>query len=335
MKAMIIEAFGGADVLHWGELPMPEANAGEVLVRVDHASVNPADWKTREGMLSKYIDYGFPFVLGFDLAGTVEAVGPGVTALQPGDRVFGTSLQGQGENGSYAEYCRANAAMLARVPDTVTLAEAAGLPTAGTTAYGGLVDVGALKAGQAVLINGGAGGVGSIGIQIARALGARVATTCSAGNGDYVMGLGADLAIDYRAGDVVAAVREWAPDGVDLVLDAVGLGSLLEQATALVKPGGSYVEIETLISEASDAQRQGAAAKDVRIVSNMIAIQRLHEHLAGLARLVGEGQVKPPRTEIVPLGDVAEAHRRVEAGHVRGKIVLAVRAVDEGANHGE
>ena len=324
MRAMTIDGFGGPEVLHWSDLPKPEAGPGEVLVRVAYAGVNPADWKTRRGMLSKYIDYHFPFVLGFDLAGTVETVGPGVTDLKPGDKVFGTSRQGQGVNGSYAEYTIAYAAMLARLPDGVSLAEAAAMPTAGTTAYGGMVDAGALRPGQTVLINGGAGGVGSIAIQIAKALGARVAATCSAANIDYVKGLGADTAIDYRADDVAAAVRRWAPDGVDLVLDAVGLDTLLPQATAVVKPGGSFVEIETLISAASEAQTADAAAKGVRIVSNMIAIARLAEHLAGLARLMSEGKVRMPALEVMPLAEAAQAHARVEQGHVRGKIVLEI-----------
>lgn len=324
MRAMVIDGFGGPDQLQWGEVPKPVPGPGEVLVKIAYAAVNPADWKTREGMLSKYIDYRFPFVLGFDLAGTVEAIGPGVSQWRPGDRVFGTSRQGQGLNGSYAEFAIASATLLATIPDTISDAEAAGLPTAGTTAFGGMVDVGAARAGQSVLVNGGAGGVGSIAIQIAVAQGAKVAATCGPGNIDYVMSLGADLAIDYRNGSVVQAIRKWAPDGVDLVLDAVGQNSLLPQAIDLVKPGGSFVEIETLISEASPAEKAAAADKGVRIVSNMIAIERLPQHLAGLAELVAAGKVRPPATVEMPLAEVAEAHRLVQAGHVRGKIALKV-----------
>lgn len=324
MRAMVMEHFGEPEVLHWGDLPKPVAGPGEVLVRVHYAGVNPADWKTREGLLAKYISYTFPFVLGFDLAGVVEAIGPGVTSLEVGDRVFGTSRQGEGINGSYAEYCLAYATMVVKVPASIGLAQAAGLATAGTTAYGGLLDVGALEAGQTVLVNGGAGGVGSLAIQIARARGARVAATCSAGNADYVRGLGAELAIDYGSAIVAHEAKIWATDGVDLVLDAVGLGSLLDQANTVVKPGGTYVEIETLISEASDVQREDAARGGIRLVSNMIAINRLPQHLKGLAELVAAGTVAPPPTEVMPLSEVADAHRRVKEGHVRGKIVLAV-----------
>lgn len=324
MRAIVMEGFGGAEVLQPADLPKPQPGPGEVLIEIAYAGINPADWKAREGKLSRYFEYQFPFVLGFDLAGTVATLGPGTEGLAVGDRVFGMSKQGQGERGAYAEYCRAWPAMLARIPDGISPAEAAGLPVPGVTAYGGLVDAGELKAGQAVLINGGAGGVGSLAVQIAKTLGARVAATCSARNADYVRGLGAEKVIDYTSEDVVAAVRDWTPDGVDLVLDAVGLDTLLPRATDLVKPGGSFVEIETLISQASEAEVAAAAAKGVRIVSNMIAVMRQPEHLAGLARLVAEGSVRPAPTEVVPLAEVAEAHRRIEGGHVRGKIVLQV-----------
>lgn len=320
MFAMVIDGFGGADRLRPADLPIPEPGPGEVRVAVAAASVNPADWKTREGLLSRYITYAFPFVLGFDLAGTVDALGDGVTQFAVGDRVFGTSRQGQGQNGSCAEYTLAHAAMLQPIPAGLSYAQVAILPTAGTTALGGLIDVGGLRAGQSVLIHGGAGGVGSIAIQIAKAQGARVLTTCSAHNAEYVRGLGADIAIDYRACDVTAACGE----GVDLVLDAVGQGTLLPRAIDVVKPGGRYVEIETLISAASADEVARAAVAGVRIVSNMIAIDRLPDQLRRLGEMAANGTVIPPLTDSLPLRDVAEAHRRIEAGHVRGKIALIV-----------
>jgi len=324
MNALVIDGFGGPEVLHMAVIDRPVPGPGEVLVEVAYASVNPADWKTREGMLSRYIDYQFPFVLGFDLAGRVAAVGPGVEGLAVGDPVFGTSQQGQGKNGSYAEYTTAYEALLQRLPDGVSMAEAACLPTAGMTAYGGLVDVGALKSGQTVLVNGGAGGVGSIAIQIARAMGARIATTCRADNADYVRSLGADIAIDYRQEDVPAATAGWSPGGVDLVLDAVGLDSLLPRAAEIVRPGGRYVEIETLISQASPEQVADARERGFSIHLNMEAIERLPQHLAGLRDLVASGDVRMPPADIVPLEGVGEAHRRVKDGHVRGKIAIAI-----------
>lgn len=325
MRAMVIDGFGTAEVLVPRQIPTPEPGEGEVLVRIACAGVNPADWKTREGRLAEFIEYHFPFVLGFDLAGVVAEVGPGVADWNVGDRVFGMSNQKDGRDGTYAECCVAATDMLARLPQGWNYAQAAALPVPGTTAFGGMVDAGGLKPGQTVLINGGAGGVGSIAIQIARALRARVAVTCSASNFEYVRELGADFAIDYRSEDVVDAVRAWAPDGVDLVLDAVGLDTLLPRAAEVVKPGGSYVEIETLVSRATEEQVAQAAAHGIRLVSNMIAVARQPEHLESLSELCADGHIRPPAIEVMPLDRVAEAHRRIEQGHVRGKIVLEVR----------
>lgn len=324
MRAMVIDRFGGPEELHWAELPMPIPGADDVLVRLICSSANPADWKTREGMLQGYFDYHFPFVLGFDLAGVVVAVGENVRRFRAGDRVFGTSRQGEGYDGAYAEYCLARETMLAPLPETLNPAAAASLPTAGTTAYGALVDVGGLQAGQRVLINGGAGGVGSIAIQIAVTLGARVAVTCSAYNADYVRALGAECVIDYRAEDVPQAVRRWALDRVDLVVDAVGLDTLLPHVTDLVRAGGRFVEIMTLISEASDAVKAKAAERGIEILSNMIAANRIPDHFQGLAALYAAGRAKPPEIQSVPLDDVSAAHQQVRDGHVRGKIVLEI-----------
>lgn len=330
MRAILLDAFGGSDVLRIGTIERPEPGPGEVLVRVMFAGINPADWKTREGMLSRYITYHFPFILGFDLAGEIAAVGPGAEGFAVGDRVFGTSMQGMGRNGSYAEFTTAYPAMLARVPDNIDLAAAAAVPTAGITAYGGLVDAGGLKAGQKVLVNGGAGGVGTYAIQIARALGADVATTCGPANLDYVRGLGAELAIDYRSEDVHAAVANWAPGGVDLVLDAVGLDSLLPKGIELVKPGGRFIEIETLISEADEVLKAAAAERGVHLGSNMVAITRAPEHLAGLAKLIADGKVDAIMPEVVPMTGVGAAHDRIKQGHVRGKIVIRIADGAEG-----
>lgn len=326
MKAMIINRCGNADELTLKDIARPTPSAGEVLVKIEYAGVNPADWKIREGMLSRYIDYVFPFVLGFDLAGTIVAVGEGCTQLNVGDRVFGTSMQGQGRNGSYAEYTLAYEAMLAKVPYEKLMEEAAALPTAGTTAYGALIDVGNLRHGQTVLINGGAGGVGSIGIQIAKAAGAKVAVTCSAGNNAYVQSLGAELAIDYREGaeHIVAKVSEWSTDGVDLVVDAVGLDSLAHTATELVRPGGMYIEIETLFPESTDQAKRAALAQGVTITSNMVAIERLPQHLIGLADLWTAGKIRIPHIQILPLEEASQAHQMLKSGHMRGKIVLAI-----------
>lgn len=324
MRAIVINGFGGPEVLHEEEVPTPVPGAGEVLVKIASAGVNPADWKTRQGKLSEFIEYHFPFIIGFDLAGVVEEVGAAVERWKVGDRVFGMSEQRVGRDGTYAEYTISLPEMLAPLPDGWSFNDAAAIPVPGTTAYGAMVDAGGLKAGQTVLINGGAGGVGGIAVQIARALGVGVAVTCGEHNFHYVRQLGADRSIDYRNENVVAAVRDWAPEGVDVVLDAVGLDTLLPRAADVVKPGGTYVEIETLISRAAEEQIADAAAKDVRVISNMIAVMRQPEHLVELAALCDQGKIRPPAIEVMPLGEVAEAHRRVEGGLPRGKLVLEV-----------
>lgn len=324
MRAMAFCAFGGPEVLAPVALPVPEPGPGQVRAAVNHASANPADAKTCRGLLARYITCNFPFVPGFDLAGTVDAVGPGVTQWAVGDAVFGTSRVGQGANGSFAQYTLADVAMLAPLPAGISSAQAACLPTAGTTALGGLTDVGRLCAGQTVLINGGAGGVGSIAIQIANHLGARVLATCSAHNIRHVMDLGADLAIDYRTGDVVAAVRAQCSDGVDLVLDAVGQGTLSPQADRLVRRGGAFVAIETLICEPDPADVARAGAAGVRVVSNMVAIDRLPDQLRRLGDLAAQGVVCAPVHAIIPLRDLGKALRMIETGHTRGKIAISV-----------
>lgn len=330
MKALVMDRFGGPEVLRIETLERPAAGPGEVLIEIASASVNPADWKTREGKLSKYINYHFPFVLGFDLCGKVVATGPGANRFAVGDFVFGTSQQGVGRNGSYAEFATAYEATLQPLPQGVSTRLAAALPTAGITAFGGLVDVGDIKAGQTVLINGGAGGVGSIAIQIAKAVGASVAATCRAINFDYVQALGCDLPLDYTQDDVADKLRAWAPAGVDLVLDAVGMGSLLPKAAGLVRRGGRYVEIETLISEASEADRAEACQNGFEIMSNMTAIERLPNHLEGLAALLKQGLIASPDIEVVSLAEVPSAHARIEKGHVRGKIVVSLNPMLEG-----
>jgi len=324
MRAMVIDRFGGPEVLREAELPRPEPGPGELLVRVACAGVNPADWKTREGWLSQFFQYRFPFVLGFDLAGTVVKVGEGVDAALVGRRVVAYSRQGYGEWGSYAEYAAVWANAVVALPDHVGDAEAASLPTAGITAWEALFESGQLQRGQRVLVHGGAGAVGSIAIQLARETGAEVAATCSAANIDYVRELGAALAIDYRAGTLESDVKAWAPEGVDLVIDAVGQGSL-PQAVMLTRRGGVIAPIATLIADEShDPQR--AAERGVRIVTTMSNLQRSPAQLRELATRLASGALKAPPLTILPLSQVAEAHRRVQAGGQRGKFVLQVSA---------
>ncbi len=323
MRAVVMDRFGGPEVLRLDRVPIPEPGAGEVLIRVSHAGVNPADWKCREGWLAPFFDYRFPFVLGFDMAGTIVDVGPGVADLRVGERVVAYSRQGRGEWGSYSEYALAWVDGVARLPAGVGDVAAAAIPTAGITAWEALFESGRIGSGQKVLVHGGAGGVGSYAIQLARHTGASVAVTCGPRNLDYVRALGAELAIDYRAGSVEQAVAEWAPQGVDLVLDAVGQGSL-PRAVQLTKPGGVVAPIATLIADERPHNAEQAARRDVRIVPTMSTYERSGGQLRQLAALLAQGRLRATQIETLPLESAAEAHRLIQSGHVRGKLVLAM-----------
>lgn len=321
MRAMVIDRFGGPEQLRFAEVPTPRPGPGEVLIRVECAGVNPADWKCREGWLAQFFQYRFPFILGFDVSGTIAAIGADVDGVRVGDRVVAYTKQGMGEWGSYAEYVVVLAAAAVPLPDSVGFAEAAAIPTAGVTAWEGLFDTGALAAGQKLLVNGGSGGVGSYAIQLARRAGADVAATCSRANADYVRALGADPVIDYRNGSVPHAVRDWAPEGVDMVLDAVGQGTL-PQAVEMVRPGGTVGPVATLVADEPPHDAATAAARGVRIAPVMSSYERSSRQLRELVGLVGGGHVRVPELEVIPLELAAEAHRRIQTGHVRGKLVL-------------
>ncbi|WP_176590283.1 NADP-dependent oxidoreductase [Sphingobium sp. EM0848] len=324
MRAIILNRFGGTEVLQPAEIERPRAAPGGVVVQVAFAGVNPADWKAREGWLAPFFDYHFPFVLGFDAAGIVAEIGDGVNGLAVGDRVVTASNQGRGERGSYAEYVASDQERVVKLPDHVSLRDAATLPTAGMTAWEAVFDVGGAAPGQKVLINGGAGGTGSYAIQLARMAGAEVAATCGPQNLDYVRALGADLAIDYRKGAVLDAVRAWAPDGVDLIIDTVGQGSLL-QSIEMVKRGGLVVQISTLIADEPMPDMTQAEALGVRVTVASSTFPNQPRQLNGLVDALATGRIRAPEIHVMPLHAAAEAQQRVAAGHVRGKILLDVR----------
>ncbi len=323
MRAMVLDQFGGPEVLRLGEIERPRAVPGEIVIQAAYAGVNPADWKAREGWLAQYFAYQFPFVLGFDVAGVVAEVGEGVTDLAVGDRVVAVSNQGRGERGSYAEYVAAARERVVRLPDHVTLREAAALPTAAMTAWEAVFDVGGAAAGQKVLVNGGAGGTGSYAIQLARMAGASVAATSGPANLDYVRALGADLAVDYRQGQVLETVRAWAPEGLDLVVDTVGQGSLLD-SIELVKRGGVVSPITTLIADEPmpSTARAEELGVSVKIASSTFVNQGRQLH--ALVEALSAGRIRSPEIHVMPLEDAAEAHWRIADGHVRGKIVLSI-----------
>ncbi len=325
MRAMIIERFGGPEVLQAGEIERPAPRPGEVVVQVACAAVNPADWKVREGWLAPFFQCRFPFVLGFDASGIVVELGEGVDELRVGDRVVAATNQGLGERGAYAQYVATAVERVAKIAPEVPLLDAATLPTAGMTAWEAVFDVGGTKAGSRVLVHGGAGGTGSFAIQLARMAGARVAATCGPANLDYVTRLGVERAIDYRAGNVLDAVREWAPEGVDLVVDTVGQGTLVG-APSITRPGGTVAQISTLIANEPGIDPRVAESSGVRVQPTTSTFPNQPRQLRALAAALATGSIRVPETIVMPLAEAAEAHRRIQQGHVRGKIVLEVDA---------
>ncbi|MDH4584839.1 NADP-dependent oxidoreductase [Pseudomonas sp. BN415] len=322
MRAVVIERLGGAEVLQMKEVDRPQPGPGEVLVRVVCAGVNPADWKCREGYLGAFLTYRFPFVLGFDLAGTVEALGEGVDDLPLGIRVFAQSDVGAGKWGSYAEYACVSRAALVPMPDNLDFAAAAAVPTPALAAWTGLFDEGGLVPGQTVLIHGGGSAVGGFAIQFARCAGARIATTCGADNARQARAQGAECTIDYRTGDIHKALRQWAPDGVDLVLDCIGGGSL-PNGLDLLQPGGILVAILTLAPGDAGPDHAAAAQRGLRTA---MAYSRMPsgELLGRIASLLAAGRVRPPAIDLLPLAEVAGAHERLQQGRARRKQVLQV-----------
>ena len=305
MKAAFIEKFGGPDVLRYGDLPDPVAAPGEVVVDVHAASVNGADWKVRVG---DYKQTKFPLGLGRDFSGVVSAVGAGAD-LKVGEEVFGVLDAGQ--EGAHAEKLAVKAAIIAKKPDGLSHIDAAAMALTGLTAIVSVEDTLKLQRGETILIQGGAGGVAGFAIQLAKHIGARVITTTSAANRDYVRGLGPDEVIDYNAQDFTQVVS-----GCDAVFDTVG-GDVAQRSFAVLKPGGRAAFI------ASGGQAPKSARSDV--TSLRPAVGRTRRHMERVAQLYEAGAVRPPEIKLYRLSDVAEAHRVSEGRHFRGKLVFQVR----------
>ncbi|MDB4896050.1 MAG: NADPH:quinone oxidoreductase [Firmicutes bacterium] len=314
MKAMVITAFGGPEVFEQRDVPKPEAGPGEVLVRVKATSINPLDYKIREA--GAWAGVQPPAVIGYDVAGTVVAVGPGAQDFAPGDLVYYTpDVPGRG--GSYAEFHVARQSIVASMPRNLSFEEAASIPLAGGTAWLALITRGQLHVGETVLIHAGAGGVGSLAVQIARAAGAYVFATCSPGNRDLVQELGAHRVIDYHSEDVTGVVlAETAGRGVDFTFDTVG-GKTLEQSVAATRPHGRIVSVVSNTGNINDAHFKN-------ITVHFTFLERQRHTLDHLRPLLERGQIRAVIDSIMPLEEVAEAHRRVERGGVRGKVVLTV-----------
>ena len=307
MKASYLEEHGGPEVLKYGDLPDPVAGPGEVVVDIHASTVNGADWKVRAGSYEKLEN--FPYILGRDFSGVVSAVGEGVDDFRVGDVVFGVCDRGQ--EGTYAEKIAMKASIITRKPDALSHQDAAALALTGLTALVSIEDTLELKPGETILIQGGAGGVASFAIQAAKHIGAHVISTASAGNVDYVRGLGADRVIDYNAEDFTQVVAD-----CDAVFDTVG-GDVATRSFAVLKPGGRAAFI------GSGAKAPDSPRPDVR--SLRPAVGRDRPHLERIGELVAAGAVRPPEITTYSLDQAADAHRVSEARHLRGKLVFAIR----------
>jgi NADPH:quinone reductase-like Zn-dependent oxidoreductase len=308
MKAVLLTNHGGPEMLRYGDAPDPTAGPGEVVVDIHAASVNAADYKVRRGG-GAYGNLRFPHILGRDFSGVVSAVGSGGGDLAVGDAVFGVT--DQGIEGAYAEKIAIKAAIVARKPDRLSHAEAAAMALTSLTALWAIEDTARLKAGETILIQGGAGGVAGFGIQLAKHLGATVITTASAGNHSYVRGLGADRIIDYNVEDFTAAVS-----GCDVVFDTVG-GNVRAGSYAVLKPGGRLV----WIAPAPEGFRPPRS--DVETLRPNVLRDRVH--LERMLALLDAGAVRPPTIVRYRLAEAAEAHRVSESRHLQGKLVFEVR----------
>ncbi len=316
MRAMVTPEFGSPELFEERDVPKPEAGPGELLVRVVAAGTNPVDAKIRaEGRA-----FGLepPVILGADVSGVVEEVGPGVDDFSAGDEVYYTpEVFGERSNGSYAEYDVVPARIVARKPPSLSHIEAAAVPLAGGTAYEAIVRRLGVGVGETVLIHGGAGGVGSFAIQLAKASGARVLATAGADNQKTLRDLGADAAVDYRDQDTSeVALEETAGEGVDAVFDTVG-GDICVQSVAYTRPFG---RIATILGTQGDLT--GLYTKNQTLYG--VFLTRERQRLQEMTRLIERGQLKPLVDETLDLTEVGKAHERLDSGHGRGKIVLQV-----------
>lgn len=307
MRTVTQDELGGPEVLQIKEVERPEPGIGEILVKVHAAGTNPADWKVRAhgGLAGEQP----PFTLGWDVSGTVEAVGFGVRLFKVGDEVFGMPRFPQ-YAGGYAEYVAAPARQFAPKPVSLSHVEAAALPLAGLTAFQALVDTAGVEAGQKVLIHAAAGGVGHLAVQIAKAKGAHVIATASAAKHAYLKGIGADEVVDYTAVDFAETVS-----GVDIVIDAVG-GDYAARSAPVVRDGGHLVILP--------GPAEVPAAEAARIKAGFMMVEIDRSGLQALAALVDAGKLTPTVAETYALDDVAKAHASLESGRTIGKIVLTV-----------
>jgi NADPH:quinone reductase-like Zn-dependent oxidoreductase len=312
MRAVAVNEWGGRDKLELVDVDPPPVVQDGVLIRIRAAGVNPVDFKIRGGYMAKRLPYHFPAILGWDAAGVVEEVGEAVTWFKPGDPVYGYCRRHHLQYGTYAEYTTVPEGFVAHMPKELSFEEAAALPLAALTAHQVLEALG-LRGGETLFVGGGAGGVGHLAIQLAVARGARVVATASEANHDFLRELGAEP-LDYHADNLPARVNDLVADtGVDAAFDLFG-SEVREQAFSVLRRGGRLASIALPPPE----RREG---HEVHYIFARPSGYDLGEHITPL---VTEGRLRPHVEATFPLDRAAEAHERLEGGHVRGKLVLTV-----------
>lgn len=322
MKAQILKSFGSPDSFELCEVPKPVPHTGQVLVRVHATSINPLDYQVRRGDYADPVP--LPAITGHDVSGVVEAIGPGVTNFAPGDEVWYTPQIFDGP-GSYAEYHVAAENIVAKKPLSLSHLEAASLSLVGGTAWEALTVRAALRVGESILIHGGAGGVGHVAIQLAKAIGAKVFTTVREANAEFVKRMGADVIIDYEKEDYVDAImRETAGRGVDVVFDTLGGNTLSRSPDALAQMG-RVVSIVDISQPQNLVQAWGKNAS-----YHFVFTRQNRGKLDELSSLVVQGQLRPHVGAVYALADIGLAHARLESRNngVQGKIAIAVAPIE-------
>src|SRR5882724_4533821 len=312
MKAIRIHNYGGPGVLHYEDAPRPQPQAGEVLVRVHAAGVNPIDWKVREGHMKDFWPHKFPLILGWDVSGTVEEVGPGPAAagrFKIGDEVY--SIPDPTRDGAYAEYIVVRESELALKPESLHHIRAAAVPLAALTAWQSLFDTAQLQPGQRVLIHAGSGGVGHFAVQLAKWKGAYVFATASTKNQDLLRKLGVDEPIDYTQQRFEDVARN-----IDIVLDTLG-GETQERSWSVLEKGGVLVSLVQPPSEET--------AKDLGVRAAIMGAQPNGAQLAEIAKTIDSGKLAPVINRILPLSEARRAHELSQSSHIHGKIALRVK----------
>lgn len=310
MHAIAATSWGPPDVLEEVTVPRPAPGPTEILVAVHAAGVNPTDWKARAS--GGFGLWGTPPILGYDVSGVVDAVGPGASLFAPGDEVFGMPRFPE-QAGAYAEYVAAPSRRFARKPDAIDHVQAAALPLVGLTAWQALAEVARVEPGQRVLVHAAAGGLGHVAVQIAKALGAQVTGTASAAKHELLRSLGADELIDYTEVDFAEAVRD-----LDVVLDPIG-GDYALRSLPTLRRGGRLISVT---SPAEPGPEAVAQARERGIHTGFTLVEPDRAGMLAIAELVEAGKLRAEVAEVLPLSDAARAHELGEEGHTTGKLVL-------------